>query len=362
MFNWHRNSPVSATSGRRNHHFPYICSEHPHLTSQHQPGSPHGLIRAQAASRYAKRAPNTCDAYVTICALGLGEEKRACTFHIRAAIEPNSAVHPSNLHFCSTAFVALTPSHRVVHDGHVRRLGGEMAILSPSPAHAKLSLLLVDDDAELCSMMQEFFAENGHQITCAYNGRDGLARALEEQYDLVILDVMLPLINGFTVLHQIRRHTAVPIIMLTARTHRSDRIEGLDKGADDYLAKPFDPDELLARIRAVLRRLATSQHLDDAVTKFGEIRIDLSRREVWRGNRLIDLTAMEFDILDLLARSAGRIVSRKEITEALFEREASPYDRSLDVHVSRLRKKLEYGHTLIRTIRGVGYVFTSAEH
>jgi DNA-binding response OmpR family regulator len=236
-----------------------------------------------------------------------------------------------------------------------------MATPGTSAASSKLSLLLIDDDAELCSMMQEFFAEHGHQVTAVYNARDGMTRALEGQYDLVVLDVMLPQINGFTVLHQIRRHSAVPVIMLTARTHRSDRIEGLDKGADDYLVKPFDPDELLARIRAVLRRIATSQHLNDAVTRFGKIRMDVNRREVWNGNRLVDLTAMEFDIFDLLARSAGRIVSRDEITEALFDRKATPSDRSLDVHISRLRKKLESGHTLIRTIRGVGYVFTSAE-
>ena len=236
-----------------------------------------------------------------------------------------------------------------------------MATPGTSPVSGKLSLLLIDDDAELCSMMQEFFAENGHRVTAVHNGRDGLARALEGQYDLVILDVMLPQINGFTLLHQIRRQSAVPVIMLTARAHRSDRIEGLDKGADDYLVKPFDPDELLSRIRAVLRRIAGSHHLNDAVTRFGEIRIDGNKREVWKGKRLVDLTAMEFDIFDLLARSAGRIVSRDEITEGLFERKATSSDRSLDVHISRLRKKLESGHTLIRTIRGVGYVFTSTE-
>jgi DNA-binding response OmpR family regulator len=234
-----------------------------------------------------------------------------------------------------------------------------MATPVTSPVSRKLSLLLIDDDAELCSMMQEFFAENGHRMTAVHSGRDGLAHALEGQYDLVILDVMLPQINGLTVLHQIRRQSAVPVIMLTARTHHSDRIEGLDKGADDYLVKPFDPDELLSRIRAVLRRIAGSHHLNDAAARFGEILIDVSRREVWKGKRLVDLTAMEFDIFDLLARSAGRIVSRDEITEALFERKPSPLDRSLDVHISRLRKKL--GHTLIRTIRGVGYVFTSTE-
>ena len=122
-------------------------------------------------------------------------------------------------------------------------------------------------------------------MTAVHNGRDGLARALEGQYDLVILDVMLPQINGFTLLHQIRRQSAVPVIMLTARAHRSDRIEGLDKGADDYLVKPFDPDELLSRIRAVLRRIAGSHHLNDTVTRFGEIRVDGNRREVWKGKR-----------------------------------------------------------------------------
>src|SRR6202167_5278137 len=236
-----------------------------------------------------------------------------------------------------------------------------MATPDTSSTSGKLSLLLIDDDAELCSMMQEFFAENGHRVTTVHNGRDGLARALEGQYDLVILDVMLPQINGFTLLHQIRPQSAVPVLLLSGPTHRSDRIEGLDKGADDYLVKPFDPDELLSRIRAVLRRIASSHHLNETFTGFGQIRIDVNRREVWKGKRLVDLTAMEFDIFDLLARPAGRIVSRDEITEALFEREATPSDRSLDVHISRLRKKLESGHTLIRTIRGVGYVFTSTE-
>src|ERR1700685_2291532 len=210
-----------------------------------------------------------------------------------------------------------------------------MATPITSPASGKLSLLLIDEDAELCSMMQEFFAENGHRVTAVHNGRDGLARALEGQYDLVILDVMLPQINGFTLLHQVRRQSAGPVIMLTARTHHSDRIEGLDKGADDYLVKPFDPDELLSRIRAVLRRIASSHRLNDAATTFGEIRIDVNRREVWKGKRLVDLTAMEFDIFDLLARSAGRLGSRDEITEGLFERKATSADRSLDLQLTR---------------------------
>lgn len=221
------------------------------------------------------------------------------------------------------------------------------------------SVLLIDDDAELCSMMKEFFLQNGYQLDCAYNGRDGLARAVKNTYDLIVLDVMLPLLNGFTVLQQLRRRKQVPVIMLTARVHRQDRIAGLNAGADDYLPKPFDPDELLARIRAVLRRAGRLEFGDDSTKTFGDIRVNVQTREVWTGGRIIDLTALEFDILELLIRSAGRIVSRDEITASLMEREATPYDRALDVHISHLRLKLGRGNTMIRTVRGVGYVFTA---
>jgi len=221
------------------------------------------------------------------------------------------------------------------------------------------SVLLIDDDAELSSMMKEFFLQNGYQLDCAYNGRDGLARAVKNTYDLIVLDVMLPLLNGFTVLQQLRRRKQVPVIMLTARVHRQDRIAGLNAGADDYLPKPFDPDELLARIRAVLRRAGRLEFGDDSTKTFGDIRVNVQMREVWTGGRIIDLTALEFDILKLLIRCAGRIVSRDEITASLMEREATPYDRALDVHISHLRLKLGRGNTMIRTVRGVGYVFTA---
>jgi DNA-binding response OmpR family regulator len=225
----------------------------------------------------------------------------------------------------------------------------------PTP---KLSLLLVDDDEELCSMMREFFAEIGHNLDCAHNGRAGLARALGGTYDLVILDVMLPLVNGFTVLQQLRRRKDVPVIMLSARAQREDRIAGLNTGADDYLPKPFDPDELLARIRAVLRR--TGKLSGSGTRKnYGNIVVDSQTREVWRGDQKVDLTSLEFDILDMLIRAAGRVISRDEITLTLLEREVDPHDRALDVHISHLRTKLERGHTLIRTVRGVGYVFTN---
>jgi DNA-binding response OmpR family regulator len=230
------------------------------------------------------------------------------------------------------------------------------AFEKPTP----LSLLLIDDDAELCNMMKEFFSQMGHSLDSAYNGRDGLARALKNSYDLIVLDVMLPRIDGFTVLQQLRRRKQVPVIMLTARVHRQDRISGLNAGADDYLPKPFDPDELLARIYAVLRRAGRLEYVpDDSTRTFGDLVVNLAAREVWAAGRIVDLTALEFDILELLIRSAGRIVSRDEITASLLEREATPYDRALDVHISHLRGKLEQGHALIRTVRGVGYVLTS---
>src|SRR5712691_1763565 len=221
-------------------------------------------------------------------------------------------------------------------------------------------ILLVDDDSDLCALMADFFSEHGFVLEAAHDGRSGLARALEPGYDLVILDVMLPGLDGFEVLHQLRRRSSVPVIMLTARTEQRDRIAGLDAGADDYLPKPFGPDELLARIRAVLRRAGHAGAAKAQVIEAGDLRLNPQTREVWRDNERIDVTSIEFDILDLLARSSGRIVSRDELAAALYQRESSPYERSLDVHMSHLRKKLERGdRALIRTVRGVGYMFAA---
>lgn len=235
-----------------------------------------------------------------------------------------------------------------------------MPVVEPETGERQhqLSLLLVDDDAELCGMMREFLAEAGHKLDTVYTGREGLATALRGNYDLMILDVMLPGLDGLAVLEQLRRKKALPVIMLTARVQQHERILGLNSGADDYLPKPFDPDELLARIRAVLRRTQSTVLPSEAAMKFGNITVDLSTREVWSAGTQVELTSMEFDLLDLLVRSAGQVVSREQITAVLFEREATPYDRFLDVHISHLRKKLQGGRKLIRTIRGVGYVFT----
>ncbi len=224
-----------------------------------------------------------------------------------------------------------------------------------------LSLLLVDDDAELCAMMREFLAEAGHKLDTAYNGRDGLALGLNGAYDLVILDVMLPVLDGFAVLKQLRHRKHVPVIMLTARVQPQDRIEGLDSGADDYLPKPFDPDELLARIRAVLRRTDLRSQDESAELTIGSVRLDPATRQVWSAGEPVELTSAEFDLLDMLIRSAGKVVSREEISAALFERQTTPYDRFLDVHISHLRKKLRGGLRIIRTVRGVGYIFTGVK-
>ncbi len=207
-------------------------------------------------------------------------------------------------------------------------------------------------------MMREFFAQLGHHLECAYSGREGLTLALNNNHDLVILDVMLPVLDGFALLQQLRRRKRVPVIMLTARVQQQDRIQGLDAGADDYLPKPFDPDELLARIRAVLRRTESRVEVLSSALTIGSVRLEPVAREVWSNGKPVELTSTEFDLLDMLMRSAGRVVSREEITAALFEREATPYDRFLDVHISHLRKKLHNGPRLIRTIRGVGYTFT----
>jgi two-component system response regulator CpxR len=221
-----------------------------------------------------------------------------------------------------------------------------------------ITLLLVDDDAELCALMTEYFSMKGFAVDCVHNGRDGLSRALEERHDLVILDGMLPVLDGFEALRQLRRRSAIPVIMLTARTEERDRITGLDSGADDYLPKPFGPDELMARIRAVLRRYRSVPAATIETLTAGGIELDPATGIARRKGELVALTAMEFQILELLMRSAGRIVSRDEVSAVLYQRKATPYERSLDVHVSHLRKKIEQeGPQLIRAIRGTGYVF-----
>jgi two-component system response regulator CpxR len=216
----------------------------------------------------------------------------------------------------------------------------------------------VDDDRDLCTMMSEYLGGHGFGVTVANDGRSGLAAALEPERDLVVLDVMLPVIDGFEVLRQIRRRSRVPVIMLTARTTAEDRVSGLEAGADDYLPKPFNPPELVARVRAVLRRSGSGWHAPAETVESNGIRVSAERRQAWSGDVPLALTSVEFDILDILVRSAGRVVSRDEIAAVLYQREASPFERGVDVHVSHLRKKLlASGRDPIKTVRGSGYLF-----
>ena len=221
------------------------------------------------------------------------------------------------------------------------------------------AVLLVDDDVELCQMMAEFLGQHGLRVSTAHDGRSGLAAALKSRWNLVILDVMLPVVDGFELLRQIRRRTTVPIIMLTARAGERDRVAGLEQGADDYLVKPFAAAELLARIRAVLRRTDHAGALarTRVIVESGALRLDVDAREVRCGDAVVTLSESESAILEALMRASGRTVSRDELAALLHQREATPYERSVDVHVSHLRKKLEpCGHAAIRSARGVGYV------
>jgi two-component system response regulator CpxR len=220
-------------------------------------------------------------------------------------------------------------------------------------------LLLIDDDTELCELVGEYLEHEGYEVDAVHDGHEGARRALEQDPALVILDVMLPGLSGFEVLQRIRARSAVPVVMLTARGEEVDRIVGLEMGADDYLPKPFNPRELAARIRAILRR-ATPSAVDSSVLSVGDLTLDPGARQVHRGDEEIDLTGLEFTILEILARSSGHVVTRDELYREALGRRPSSFDRSLDVHMSNLRRKLGTlpgGGERIKTVRGVGYQY-----
>ncbi|MBV8730480.1 MAG: response regulator transcription factor [Acidobacteriia bacterium] len=223
-----------------------------------------------------------------------------------------------------------------------------------------MHILLVDDDAELCGLLGEFLHREGFTVDCEHEGNAGLAHALAG-CDLVVLDVMLPGLDGFEILRRLRHQSKVPVIMLTARGEDVDRIVGLELGADDYLPKPFNPRELAARIRAILRRYEQSreQRGPGALGRLevNGVALDPGTRQVFSDSKPVELTTFEFDILEMLMRSAGRVLSRDALMENFYNRKATPFDRSIDMHISHLRKKLEHGTTIIKTIRGVGYQF-----
>ncbi len=221
-----------------------------------------------------------------------------------------------------------------------------------------ITILLIDDDVRLCRLMIEFLSDYGYLIQAVHNGALGLARAIEDHFDLILLDIMLPGLDGFEVLTQLRRRSNVPVIILTARGAREDCVRGLNGGADDYLSKPFGPEELAARIEAVMRRTRNTpvtRQLDLSVER---LRLNTTSRSAWISDVPIEITSTEFDILDLLVRASGRPVTRDQVCGVLYQRKATPFERSLEVHISRLRKKTEGAGVIIRSIRGVGYLLT----
>jgi DNA-binding response OmpR family regulator len=227
-------------------------------------------------------------------------------------------------------------------------------------------ILIIDDDVALCELVTEYLEPLGFQIESVHRGDVGAERALAGEHALVVLDVMLAGLNGFEVLRRIRADSKVPVLMLTARGDDVDRIVGLEIGADDYLPKPFNPRELTARIRAILRRTSLEAPADQTPPKtlsVGDVELDSGTRAVSRAGQNVELTAVEFDLLEKLLRAAGRIVTREELSKEVLGRSSSPFDRSIDMHISNLRKKL--GHQLgaterIKTVRGVGYIYAQA--
>lgn len=223
-------------------------------------------------------------------------------------------------------------------------------------------ILIIDDDEELCELVSEYLGVEGFAVECVNDGEAGLKTALKGEHDIAILDVMMPKMNGFDVLRALRQTSQLPVIMLTARGDDMERIVGLEIGADDYLPKPFNPRELAARLRAILRRSAdTIDTGSNENLSVDSIELSPSARTVLLDGSDVNLTSVEFALLRELLKEAGKVVKKEDLSESVLERKLSPYDRSLDMHISNLRKKLGQrgdGSERIKTIRSVGYIYT----
>jgi DNA-binding response OmpR family regulator len=214
-------------------------------------------------------------------------------------------------------------------------------------------VLLADDDVELAGMLREYLEREGFAVTAVHDGEAAARLALSGGYQIVVLDVMMPKVDGIEALRQIRQTSRVPVVMLTARGDDVDRIVGLELGADDYVPKPCTPRELVARLRAILRRAQPGAN--GGPLEIGALKLWPEKRAVqWRGRELA-LTSIEFNVLEVLMRNAGRVVSKHEISEQALGRPLARFDRSIDVHLSAIRQKLGDGARLIRTVRGLGY-------
>lgn len=222
-------------------------------------------------------------------------------------------------------------------------------------------ILLIDDDLGLSELLAQLLELEGFELTLAHDGQAGLDLAVKQSFDLILLDVMLPKLNGFEVLRALRTKKQTPVLMLTARGDEIDRVVGLEIGADDYLPKPFNDRELVARIRAIIRR--TNVQPDDktqAVHTFGDLSLDPARQEVHCQEQLIVLTGTEFSLLFELVQNAGELASKETLSEKVLGKKLMPFDRSLDMHLSNLRKKMPEridGRPRVKTIRGKGYIW-----
>ncbi len=233
--------------------------------------------------------------------------------------------------------------------------------------HNRMKVLLVDDDRKFCRLVQNYLKPMGFDVEIAHNGIDGLEKATSESFHAVILDIMMPGLDGLGVLQKLRQTSNVPVLMLTAMGEEVDRIMGLEIGADDYVPKTFSTRELLARLRAVIRRnlnteAGSSIQNSDGLVTVGGLKINLPARTALLNDQDLDLTAFEFDLLTALARSAGRVLTRDQLLDAVAGREYEVFDRSVDVHISTLRKKLgddPRDPRYIKTIRSVGYMLRS---
>ena len=224
--------------------------------------------------------------------------------------------------------------------------------------HMTQTLLIADDDMELCELLREYLVQEGFEVRLAFDGEQALAESRRPGLDAMVLDIMMPRMNGIDVLRNLRKESGLPVIMLTARGDDLDRIIGLEMGADDYLAKPANPRELLARIRAILRR--SNMHSTSAVLEVEDLVLNQARRELRLDGQLKELTSTEFSILRLLLQRSGEVVEKKDLYLAALGREPVAYDRSIDMHVSNLRRKLgpaKDGSERIETIRGFGYQY-----
>jgi len=226
------------------------------------------------------------------------------------------------------------------------------------------NILIIDDDKDLCDLLNDYLTPEGFAVEAVHDGLIGVERAVSGQYALVVLDVMLPGVNGFEALRRIRAVSRISVLMLTARGEEVDRIVGLEIGADDYLPKPFNPRELVARIRAVLRRVESQPQPRAGLERLivGDVELVPGTRTVSRAGRNVELTSVEFSILETLLRQAGQVISREDLVKQALGRGFSAYDRSIDVHVSSLRRKLGARtdeSERIKTVRGVGYLYSA---